>query len=170
MILQKITTLFTKRRSLWLCIPAILWILSYLIAFELGIYVEPVEIIWQYLPGTVVFYFIPGSRPAAPPILPGVTHFDVMWIPIYPGRPFTITGDVFSMPSVYLKWPPSAWELIIHLPWWLCFLLCAIIWKMLARNENKLPAKCVKCGYDLSASPEVCPECGNRRTEERGRV
>ena len=37
-----------------------------------------------------------------------------------------------------------------------------------SRHHDKAPApppgKCMKCGFDLTASWKYCPECGNRRS------
>jgi hypothetical protein len=53
----------------------------------------------------------------------------------------------------------------ILIPYWLPFLFCAIcpIWQSvnLARRRNgQLAGHCRKCGYDLRASKDRCPECG----------
>jgi hypothetical protein len=54
-------------------------------------------------------------------------------------------------------------DLIIMLPYWFLMLLTAtppLLWT--ARRLRRPPAGtfCRKCGYDLRATPERCPECG----------
>ena len=48
-------------------------------------------------------------------------------------------------------------------PYWLTIAACAVIfalsWQRLRRKRKKL-GLCLKCGYDLRASKDRCPECG----------
>jgi hypothetical protein len=56
-------------------------------------------------------------------------------------------GDGYlSMPSWYLSPPCGALAVIIP--------CCARL------RQLRLPGTCAKCGYDLRATPERCPECG----------
>ncbi|HSV16121.1 MAG TPA: hypothetical protein VLI90_17805 [Tepidisphaeraceae bacterium] len=55
------------------------------------------------------------------------------------------------------------WCLIV--PHWACFVATAILpltayagWRRTARWQRK--GRCPRCGYDLRATPQRCPECG----------
>jgi hypothetical protein len=60
-----------------------------------------------------------------------------------------------------------------HVPYWLILIICACgAWPMLreafrrrGRRQRILAGRCARCGYDLRATPERCPECGATATE-----
>lgn len=61
------------------------------------------------------------------------------------------------------------WIIIVR--YWLVFLLSLIwpsIWAAagLRRRRRMRQGRCRKCGYDLRASPERCPECGAERIQK----
>jgi hypothetical protein len=61
---------------------------------------------------------------------------------------------------------------VVHLPCWFLFLVTAFLparWLVIytARHlprRRKGQGLCPRCGYDLRATPERCPECGTPRT------
>jgi hypothetical protein len=69
------------------------------------------------------------------------------------------------------QYPPSGRgsDLIaahVSVPCWLLVLLFAagalgVEWYVRRRQRRVTPGVCARCGYDLRASPERCPECGN---------
>lgn len=67
-------------------------------------------------------------------------------------------------------WLQPTWsgrERNLLLPYWALVLLFAglpTIWlsKWVLRRRCSIAGLCPSCGYDLRASPEICPECGNK--------
>jgi hypothetical protein len=80
--------------------------------------------------------------------------------------------------STYLGWgdPPQLWGFsyvgyhatdvdwyyAVALPFWFVALMFGLLFTISVRKlrGQKRPGLCAKCGYDLRASPERCPECG----------
>jgi hypothetical protein len=64
--------------------------------------------------------------------------------------------------GLYAKYSATGWE--IALPLWAFALLCAILpgWVVLHHLPvgQRRVGLCPKCGYDLRATPDRCPECG----------
>jgi hypothetical protein len=61
----------------------------------------------------------------------------------------------------------SEWGMSVLLPWWLlgCAAVAAapglfMISRRLRRRARRRAGQCVRCGYDLCATPDHCPECG----------
>lgn len=59
----------------------------------------------------------------------------------------------------------EVWPKYVVLPFWLvemCALLPVGAWavRKSRRRSRQKSATCVRCGYDLRATPERCPECG----------
>ena len=60
--------------------------------------------------------------------------------------------------------------LTVGIPWWFVMvvaLLGPLRWLSHHRRRRNDPApRCPACGYDLRASPDACPECGEARAAE----
>jgi predicted Zn-ribbon and HTH transcriptional regulator len=44
--------------------------------------------------------------------------------------------------------------------WSIVMLTAAVVCAWLSARHKRSPDRCIKCGYDLRATPERCPECG----------
>jgi hypothetical protein len=72
--------------------------------------------------------------------------------------------------DVTMFMPLRYWQLAI--PYWLLAVLASAIplarWLAVARrNIRRRKGKCAACGYDLRATPDRCPECGESATVPR---
>jgi hypothetical protein len=70
---------------------------------------------------------------------------------------------------------PTMDSLTVMVPYWLLAVLTFafpgwIVAKRLRDRQRTLPGHCQKCGYDLRATPERCPECGAIPSEGKGAV
>jgi hypothetical protein len=67
--------------------------------------------------------------------------------------------------------PVSVVEWTLHLPYWVIIAISSLLpllWLARRLRNRHAPGCCRKCGYDLRATPERCPECGT--PVEPGRV
>jgi hypothetical protein len=80
----------------------------------------------------------------------------------------------FGRDSFTYPWGPSvARRVVIDIPWYPFVIISGMttwIWlKGIARRRRarryERENRCVSCGYDLRATPERCPECGNVRVQ-----
>jgi len=63
------------------------------------------------------------------------------------------------------KWLPSIGEYDLFIPLWIPSVLFSLVFAISytpfhRRRKRKKLGLCVKCGYDLRASEQRCPECG----------
>jgi hypothetical protein len=102
---------------------------------------------------------IPNNTPPAPPSKRGFSADfgdDPIWM-IHRSRGHWPALE-FSPPS-----GTAGWLCKLIVPIWLISLLSAIpsaLWLMRLRRRKPPVGICKKCGYDLRATPNLCPECG----------
>jgi len=104
-------------------------------------------------------------------------------LPLPPGSHWKLTfvrtrPPLFSFEDDDPSWGPFHWNShdganfpslpdfhFVALPCWMLALMAGA-WPLgsltlwLRRRRQRVPGCCVKCGYDLRASPHRCPECG----------
>jgi hypothetical protein len=59
--------------------------------------------------------------------------------------------------------PPAPAPIEFNLPYWavLAFTTPGLTWIVVRSRRRDVPGLCRVCGYDLRATPDRCPECGN---------
>jgi hypothetical protein len=65
------------------------------------------------------------------------------------------------------RWIDGRSNFVVAVPFWFLALLCAlppalVVRGAMRRRGTMISGKCRRCGYDLRATPDRCPECGNR--------
>jgi hypothetical protein len=80
------------------------------------------------------------------------------------GVSYTKSGT--GPPKVAEQWPNWGYTRIATVPHWMVVLATAILpafqlRALLRSRKRNRQGLCPRCGYDLRATPERCPECGN---------
>ena len=101
-----------------------------------------------------------GWRASKGPLIQLASDMHSRWVPSYHGP---LTGTISAM------WLPLYLPVLFFAIWPTYVLL-----PFHRRRKRKKPGLCLKCGYDLRASKDRCPECGQefekhcRQDERRG--
>jgi hypothetical protein len=85
-----------------------------------------------------------------PPEYPSARGSDVVWSGLGSGYWISRYGWGYSASSRRVWFPD--WALVLPLAAW------PAAWRLLARRARA--GLCPRCGYDLRATPDRCPECG----------
>ena len=91
----------------------------------------------------------------------GFGGFQTYWIP----EIGVASGGKVTIHRFYYFAPFGGWLWVLEVPLWMPTLLGAVMLSvsglpLYRRRKRKKLGLCLKCGYDLRASKERCPECG----------
>jgi hypothetical protein len=103
----------------------------------------------------------------------GALNYDSRWKPDNPIADFPTMQSWWEANIVYVRWfsnfrdgllPAARGGVVVVVRYWVLCLIFSI-WPAVVgvrwwKRKRKRPGMCRKCGYDLRASPERCPECG----------
>ena len=156
--------------SLLICLAALaLWARSYWLAHEFGWVASPrsggESFVWNLTSAEGRFRIMVG--PLAPGMVPRYMRDGWTWRPLN-GRPHDIARSTHVNRWGFASRPiigPVGRLAVIDFPAWLpttLFALTPAIRLALAvrRGPRLREGHCERCGYDLRATPERCPECG----------
>ena len=112
----------------------------------------------KQVPHRVLAQAFGGLRHVVHPERP--VHFNT-WLPLQPNRlGFAVrAGNSAGTRLHYVVFP--LWALVLAcLPAPALRLRCAVVRRI--RDRRAQSGQCVRCGYDLRATPQRCPECGGK--------
>ena len=80
---------------------------------------------------------------------------------------FDVEGETFSTVISI----PTRRDSIVF-PYWMAALAASVVpgvrvWRAARRSRDRWRGRCARCGYDLRATPERCPECGSAVARRR---
>lgn len=162
--------------SLLLCLAAVvLWLVSMVVAFDVEWRTPSATIAWVARCCRGEFEISKTVHPAIPGVPRGIFFHSYRATSTIDSLR-TVEGPTarfdFNLIGLAKFWAhPGATRVdIILVPAWLVVLLTAplpIRWFLHRRKRGGAPS-CARCGYDLRASPDRCPECGTPVPKESG--
>jgi hypothetical protein len=78
-----------------------------------------------------------------------------------------VSGLPYNLPPGTVPTLPTAYTIhAIYTPWWLWVGVFAVLpgrraIQMARAKRRRRKGRCERCGYDMRATPDRCPECGN---------
>ena len=115
--------------------------------------------------GVLVFEI---EAPLRDPVSPGWEYFDTPMPRRWPVRSAGLGFEAYrAQVTHFVRLPPTAvWGVAV--PHWAVGLAFGALpaWRLLrlrrdlVRRRRAAAGFCVRCGYDLRATPQTCPECG----------
>ncbi len=148
-----------------------LWSYSYLAGEELAWVGERRLLQANASHGSVRFLYVRLEEGVVPFSGPRFQHLRERAAPVTPRfsggdfRTHWVVGPVsFIVGREQLMFKPWLRFVELILPYWLVLLLTLVPFPWLRRRTRRAhrasEGRCLRCGYDLRASPQRCPECG----------
>jgi len=142
-----------------------LWVRSYLRTDTVCVVRGRTLLYWESSRGAVAFALYTGFPPSDEPVVQEASVRGWAW-QTTPGRDrYRGVKRTFGFYWYSMATPPGSVQRIVHLPDAAVLLAGAFLPALRAARwwrsrQGPKPGTCARCGYDLRATPDRCPECG----------